>query len=68
MKKCLSLLALSALVIMPVSNVQAAGSVPYKNQRAGQFCKAVDIGKTVKLPDGVKLKCKQDGPRARWKR
>jgi hypothetical protein len=45
----------------------AAKTVPYKNQKAGQFCKTIDIGKSVNLPDGMKLKCTKDGARARWK-
>ena len=57
-------LALSLLMPMPAN---AAKTVPYKNQKAGQFCKTVDIGKSVKLPDGTKLKCTKDGTRARWK-
>ena len=57
-------LALSLLMPMPAN---AAKTVPYKNQKAGQFCKTVDIGKNVKLPDGMKLKCTKDGTRARWK-
>ena len=58
--------ALALSLLMPVS-ANAAKTVPYKNQRAGQFCKTVDIGKRVKLPDGMKLKCAKDGTRARWK-
>lgn len=46
--------------------VHAAQTVPYKNQKAGQFCKTIDIKKTVKLPDGSKLTCSKDGSRARW--
>ncbi|NCU89487.1 MAG: hypothetical protein EBV63_02135 [Actinobacteria bacterium] len=57
-------LALSLLVPFPAI---AANTVPYKNQKSGQFCKTVDIGKSVKLPDGMKLKCTKDGARARWK-
>lgn len=47
--------------------IAAGGTVPYKNQKAGQFCKAIDTGKTVKLPTGVKLKCVKNGDRSRWK-
>jgi len=65
MKKILiATLALSLL--MPFS-ASAAKTVPYKNQKAGQFCKTVDIKKKVSLPDGTVLTCKKDGPRARWK-
>jgi len=65
MKKILiATLALSLL--MPFS-ASAAKTVPYKNQKAGQFCKTVDIKKKVSLPDGTVLTCKKDGPIARWK-
>jgi len=65
MKKILiATLALSLL--MPFS-ASAAKTVPYKNQKAGQFCKTVDIKKQVSLPDGTVLTCKKDGQRARWK-
>ena len=63
-KLVITLLALSLL--NPIS-AEAAKSVPYKNQKAGQFCKTIDIKKTVTLPDGSKLVCTKDGPRARWK-
>jgi len=65
MKKILiATLALSLL--MPFS-ASAAKTVPYKNQKAGQFCKTVDIKKKVSLPDGTVLTCTKDGSRARWK-
>ncbi len=48
--------------------VHAAQTVPYKNQKAGQFCKALDLRKTVTLPDGTILTCKKDGTRSRWKK
>jgi len=57
-------LALSLLMPTPAN---AAKTVPYKNQKAGQFCKKVDIKKKVSLPNGTVLTCKKDGPRARWK-
>ena len=57
---------LTLVLLNPVS-AQAAKTVPYKNQKAGQFCKTIDIKKTVKLPDGTKLQCVKDGSRARWK-
>jgi len=55
-----------ALSLSGVSAAEASKKVPYKNQRAGQFCKTVDIGKRVSIPDGTSLKCKKDGTRARW--
>ena len=62
-KVTLSAVLVSGLLIAPA---EAAKSVPFKNQRAGQFCKTIDIGKSVKLPDGSKLKCLKNGTRARW--
>ena len=65
MKKLLvGAIALSLLTPIPAN---AAKTVPYKNQKAGQFCKNADVGKSVKLPDGMKLKCTKNGSRARWK-
>jgi hypothetical protein len=57
---------LTFVLLNPVS-AQAAKTLPYKNQKAGQFCKTVDIKKRVILPDGTVLTCKKDGSRARWK-
>ena len=65
MKKLVLIISL-VLVFNPTS-AHASKSVPYKNQKSGQFCKKADVGKSVKLPDGMKLKCKMDGSRARWK-
>jgi hypothetical protein len=65
MKKLLvGAIALSLLTPIPAN---AAKTVPFKNQKAGQFCKNAEVGKSVKLPDGMKLKCTKDGSRARWK-
>ena len=61
---------LAGILIFAVATplpVHAAQTVPYKNQKAGQFCKTIDIKKTVKLPDGTKLICLKNGSRARWK-
>jgi len=58
--------ALALALLSPIP-AQAAKTVPYKNQKAGQFCKSVDIKKKVSLPDGTVLTCKKDGSRARWK-
>jgi len=65
MKK-LALALLTMMLINPIT-AEAAKTVPYKNQRAGQFCKTVDIKKKVLLPDGTVLTCKKEGSRARWK-
>jgi hypothetical protein len=65
MKRLLiGVLALSLLMPMPAN---VAKTVPYKNQKAGQFCKTIDIKKTVTLPDGSRLICSKDGSRSRWK-
>ena len=47
--------------------VEPIKTVPYKNQRVGQFCKVAELKKRVKLPDGSLLVCTEDGSRARWK-
>ena len=60
-------LAVLASVSVQQNAAFGASTVPYKNQKAGQFCKAADVNKTVKLPTGLKLKCLMDGSRARWK-
>ena len=65
MKKLL--VGVFALSLLSPTPSYAAKSVPYKNQKAGQFCKNADVGKSVKLPEGIKLKCTKDGSRARWK-
>lgn len=59
---------LLALTLILPTTAEATKSVPYKNQRAGQYCKTIDIKKTVSLPDGTVLTCKKDGARARWKK
>ena len=62
------MLALSLFVCINTPTTAHAGpTVPYKNQKAGQFCKTADLKKTVKLPDGRILKCLMNGSRARWK-
>jgi hypothetical protein len=66
MRKPLVALLSLALTISSAAIADASKSVPYKNQKAGQFCKTVDIGKRVSIPDGTSLKCKKDGARARW--
>jgi hypothetical protein len=61
------LISLVISLLLTPAPAQASQSVPYKKQKAGQFCKVADTNKTVKLPDGAKLICKKDGSRARWK-
>jgi hypothetical protein len=64
--KRVALAILTLMLINPVA-VEASKTVPYKNQKNGQFCKTVDVKKTVTLPDGTQLICKKEGTRARWK-
>jgi hypothetical protein len=65
MKKLSLFLAVVLLVASP--SASAAGTVKYVKQKAGQFCKALEIGKYVVTPSG-KLKCTvaEGIPRARW--
>ena len=65
MKKLSLFLAVALLVASPSAN--AAGTVKYGKQKAGQFCKTLDIGKYVATPSG-KLKCTmaKGTTRARW--
>jgi hypothetical protein len=58
---------LLSVVLLSPAQADASKTVPYKNQKAGQFCKTIDIKKTTTLPDGSKLICSKDGSRARWK-
>jgi hypothetical protein len=49
-----------AMLLIPqatVSAAYAASTVKYTNQKAGQFCKNLEVGKFVVLPSGSKLKC-----------
>lgn len=64
--KKVALASLALILLNPVT-AEAAKTVPYKNQKAGQFCKTIDIRKTVTLPNGSKLVCSKDDSRARWK-
>ncbi|MDP1712531.1 MAG: hypothetical protein Q8K86_08750 [Candidatus Nanopelagicaceae bacterium] len=66
MKKLSFLLALAFLVANP--SADASTMVKYVNQKAGQFCKKVDIGKFVLAPSTGKLKClmAKGASRARW--
>jgi hypothetical protein len=61
------LIGLVISLLLSPAPAHASTSVPYKNQKAGQFCKVADKNKTVTRPDGSKLICKKDGNRARWK-
>lgn len=55
-------------LLLTGQSAQASQNVPYKNQKAGQFCKTVDIGKFVLTPNSGKLKCvkAKGAQRAKW--
>lgn len=58
MRKFLSTALISLLLFPALSGVAyGANTVKYANQKAGQFCKNLDIGKSVTLPNGSRLKC-----------
>jgi hypothetical protein len=67
-RKCISLIASFLLVTsLAVSSAHSASkTVPYKNQKVGQFCKTSEVNKTVSMPDGSRLICLEEGARARW--
>ena len=64
MKKTIASLLVVGLSLT-MSPANATSKVKYKSQKAGQFCKSVDLGKTVLTPSGT-LVCKMNGNRARW--
>ena len=66
MKKWISALFVVLLFAGPAA--EASNNVTYKNQKAGQFCKTLDIGKFVVTPNSGKLKCvkAKGAQRAKW--
>ena len=48
MKRWISFFFVALLLANPAA--EASNNVPYKNQKAGQFCKNLDIGKFVVTP------------------
>jgi len=56
------------LLVAGNSSANASLMVQYKSQKAGQFCKNIDIGKFVVTPGSGKLKCviKSGSNRAKW--
>jgi hypothetical protein len=66
--KLASTVLIAILVSIFPAPAEAAGKVTYKNQKAGQFCKAADVGKFTISPAAGKLKCiiKKGTNRARW--
>lgn len=66
MKRWISFFFVALMLASPAA--EASNNVPYKNQKAGQFCKNLDIGKFVVTPSYGKLKCvkAQSAQRAKW--
>lgn len=66
MKRMSVFLAIVILAAGPTANASTA--VKYVNQKAGQFCKKIDIGKFVLTPGAGKLKCSmaKGSGSARW--
>ena len=62
---------ISAVLILTIIGVAPANAkkIKYVKQKAGQFCKVVDVKNFVILPDGSKIVCTKelDANRARWK-
>ena len=65
MKKITTVVLLSALTFIPTT-ASAQGTVVYKNQKAGQYCKKIDINKITVNANGKTLKCLVVGSKARW--
>ncbi len=66
MKKIsLAIILLASMLIAPTSAF-AAGQVKYTNQKVGQFCKTIEIGKYTYNPSGDRLVCVSDESKARW--
>jgi hypothetical protein len=61
-----SITLIIATLIVSVSASEASSS-EYKNQKAGQFCKNIDLKKVVKISSGNTLVCAKDPKgKARW--
>ncbi len=66
MKKIsLAIILLASMLTAPTSAF-AAGQVKYTNQKVGQFCKSIEIGKYTYNPSGDRLVCVSDESKARW--
>ena len=66
MKKPL-ILALLILLAVPSSPSSAGNLVKYKGQKAGQYCKNLEVGAKVNLPTGQKLICARSSASAKPK-
>jgi hypothetical protein len=62
-KVAIGVLSLALLIPTPAHGA----TVKYKNQKAGQSCKAKYMNKTVTLPNSMILVCKMDGDKHKWK-
>jgi hypothetical protein len=69
MRKYIGLLIMVSVfgIILPTNSV-ASSEVKFISQKAGQFCKNIEKGKTVLLPSGARLKCgiPTGSARAKW--
>lgn len=63
--KRLLIFTISALLISPMP-AQANKPISYQDQKAGQYCKKVQVGKFVRTTDSELLECKKDGSQSRW--
>ena len=66
MKKPL-IFALLILLAVPSSPSSAGNLVKYKGQKAGQYCKNLEVGAKVNLPTGQKLICARSSASAKPK-
>ena len=66
MKRWISFFFVALMLASPTA--EASNNVPYKNQKAGQFCKNLDIGNFVVNPGSGKLKCAKakSAQHAKW--
>ena len=66
MKKISLVIILLASMLTAPTSAFAAGQVKYTNQKVGQFCKTIEIGKYTYNPSGDRLVCVSDESKARW--
>ena len=63
--KRLLILTLSIFLLSPIP-AHANKPISYQDQKAGQFCKKVQVGKFVRTADSELLECTKDGSQSRW--
>jgi hypothetical protein len=66
MRKISLTVFLAASMLIAPTSAFAAGKVNYTNQKEGQFCKTVEIGKYTYNPAGDRLVCVSGESKARW--